>query len=289
MDDRFEERRYPLAYFIRWKRKQEGKNVKKWTLFVGLVVVVSSFVAAGAQQDGAPYFPLTKGSKWTYESATKAVVNVGGMEINVQDSKGTTTEEIVGDSEDVKDPKGVMVQRSVKSEKGIVNGQDGQMDVTETIHIGWNGEWLSLHQQKIEGVPGRAAHTEKYSPPLRLLKKTLKEGDTWEVGTLRQEKLSMPMRVKVAAFEDVTVPAGTFKQCLKLVQEVTEPSGQVEGGGFVLDVKKGNLTSTAWHAPGVGLVKEETKLNFTLEAMGMVVEFQQTQNRALQAGYRVAK
>lgn len=263
--------------------------MKKWTLSVGLVVVVSSFVAAWAQQDGEQYFPLTKGSKWTYESATKAVVKVGGMEITVVDTKGTTTEEIMADSEEVKDPKGVMVQRSVKSEKGIVNGQDGQMDVTETVHVGWNGEWLALHQQKTEGVPGRAANTEKYNPPLRLLKKTLKEGEVWEVGTLRQEKLSMPMRAKVAAFEDVTVPAGTFKQCLKLVQEVTEPTGQVEGGGFLLDVKKGNVTSTAWYAPGVGLVKEETKVNFTLEAMGMTVEFQQTQNRALRAGYQMAK
>ena len=263
--------------------------MKKWTLSVVLVVVVSSFVAAWAQQDTAQYFPMTKGSKWTYESTTKVVVNAGGMELNVQDSKGTTTHEIVGDSEEVKDPKGVMLQRSVTSEKGIVNGQDGQMDMTETVHVGWNGEWLSLHQQKTEGVPGQEASTEKYAPPLRLAKKTLKEGDTWEVGTLRQRKLSMPMRVKVAAFEDVTVPAGTFKQCLKLVQEVTEPTGQVEGGGFILDVKKGNLTVTAWCAPGVGLVKEETKVNFTLEAMGMVVELQQTQNRALQAGYQVAK
>ncbi|MCS6862084.1 MAG: hypothetical protein NZT92_17405 [Abditibacteriales bacterium] len=263
--------------------------MKKWTLVVGLVVVLSSFMVVWAQQDGAQFFPSTKGSKWTYESLTKAVVNVGGMEINIVDTKGTTTEEVTGDSEEVKEPKGVMVRRSVQSEKGIVNGQDGQMDVTEATHVGWNGEWLMLYQQKIEGLPGRATIAEKYNPPLRLLKKTLKEGDTWEVGTLRQEKLSMPARAKVAAFEDVTVPAGTFKQCLKLVREVTEPTGQVEGGGFLLDVKKGNMTSTQWYAPGVGLVKEETKVNLTLEAMGMVVEFHQTQNRALQAGYQVAK
>jgi hypothetical protein len=124
---------------------------------------------------------------------------------------------------------------------------------------------------------------------LRVLKKTVKEGDTWELGTPRQGKLSLPTRVKVAAPEDVTVPAGTFKQCLKVVEEVAEPKGQVEGGGFVLDVKKGFITTTSWFASGVGLVKEESNVVMTLEVMGMQVELTQTHTRALKPGYTVSK
>ncbi len=263
--------------------------MKKWTLGAGLcfVVVVSAVMVAWAQQDAAPYFPMTKGSKWVYESSTKASVEFGGNTLNIQDSKGTITEEIVGPSDQVTNPSGVLARRSTLSEKGVVDGQERNLEVKETTHAGWVGDYLSVFQESTEGG-NRKTPTEKYDPPLHLVKKTLKEGDNWEVGTIRQDKLSLTARVKVVASEDVTVPAGTFKQCLKLVTEA-EPKGQVEGGGFVLDVKKGNLTSTAWYATGVGLVKEETKLSLTLEVMGMMVEFQQSQTRALQPGYQVAK
>jgi hypothetical protein len=277
-----------LSSLILIVRTQEGWDVKRFKgglIFVALVSVVTAWA-----QETTQYYPLTKGSKWVYDSTAKITVDLGGMAMDFQDTKGTTTIEIVGPSEQVKNPQGVVVQRIAVNEKGTVQGQDDKWNPVTIQHIGWAGEWLSMFQERREGIPGQLALTEIYNAPLRLVKKaTLKEGDSWEVGTVKQGKLSLPTRVKVAAPEDVTVPAGAFKQCLKLVTEVTEPKGQIEGTGIVLNVKKGKYTTTSWYAPNVGLVKEESASSMTLEVMGMVAEVQRTATRVLQPGYKVAQ
>jgi hypothetical protein len=237
----------------------------------------------------ATYLPLNAGNRWTYVSITQAFTEVGGTRLPLQDTRGTITVEIIGPSDQVSTASNVMVQRSVLSERGTVGGQFDELNMVETWHLGWAGDWLSLYQEDMQEDPTEDAKTQRYSPPLRLLKKTPKDGDSWDVGVQRAQRLSLPTRARVAEFEDVTVPAGTFRQCAKLIVEVTDPRGQIESEGLVLNVRGGRIVSTRWLAPGVGVVKEELTMTMTLEVMGNVLQMQRTHTQVLQPGYQVAK
>ena len=237
----------------------------------------------------ATYLPLTAGNRWVYTSSTQAFTEVGGTRLPLQDTRGTITVEIIGPSDQVATASNVMVQRSVLSESGTVGGQFNALNMVETWHLGWAGDWLSLYQEDMQEDPTEDAKTQRYSPPLRLFKKTPKDGDSWDVGVQRAERLSLPTRARVSEFEDVTVPAGTFRQCAKLIVEVTDPRGQIESEGLVLNVRGGRIVSTRWLAPGVGVVKEELTMTMTLELMGNVLQMQRTHTQVLQPGYQVAK
>lgn len=235
------------------------------------------------------YIPLTAGNRWVYTSSTQAFTEVGGTRLPLQDTRGTITVEIIGPSDQVSAAPNVMVQRSVLSESGTVGGQFNALNMVETWHLGWAGDWLSLYQEDMQEDPTEEAKTQRYNPPLRLFKKTPKEGDAWDVGVQRADRLLLPTRARVAAFEDVTVPAGTFKGCAKLIMEVTDPSGQIESEGILLNVRGGRVVETRWLAPGVGIIKSELTITMTLELMGNLVQIQRTQTYLLQPGYRVEK
>ncbi len=261
----------------------------KWTfgLTLGVMALVSMMVAVGAEE-ATSYLPMAKGNKWTYESTSRATAVVDGMEMEVLNTKGTTTDEIVGTSDQVTDPKDVLLYRSVSSGKGAVQGVESSLELKMDSHLKWANDTLLVYQEKTEGLPFQEVLIAKYEKPLLVLKKTLKEGDVWEAGTMRLGKLEMPAQIKVSATEDVTVPAGTFKKCLKIVTEVTQISGSINGPDVVLEVRNGTMTKTSWYAPGVGLVKEESTWTMSLDAGGTQVSFQYIKSRALQPGYKVA-
>jgi len=233
------------------ERRSMSKRLAPAALVAGLVLAAAVVHA----QDAAKYFPLTKGDKWVYASKSKTHATVNGQDLEIQNTSGTETREITGPSEKVVDPKGVVVQRAVIEEKGKLQGNDGEIKVTITSHLGLQEGTVWLYQQTSEGLPGQTADEQKYHPALVLYKAGVKQGDPWDIGTLRQQKLLMPAKGKIVGMEDVKVPAGEFKGCVKMVVEATEPTGQIEGQGFNFDVKKGRATDTAWYAEGVGLVK----------------------------------
>jgi hypothetical protein len=235
------------------------------------------------------YLPMTAGNRWVYASSTQTFIVADGRRIPVQDTKGTLTDEIVGPSEQVTTPAGVMARRSTLSERGMLDGQFNEINMVQTSHVGWVGDWLSLFQEEVIGDATQEPSAEVYSPPLRFLKKTLNVGDTWNVGIERQEGLTLPTRARVLELEDVAVPAGTFKQCLKLMNEVVEPRGRIKNEGLELNVTRGRIVETLWFAAGVGVVKAELTATMTLDLMGVAIEMQRTHTLVLQPGYRVVK
>jgi hypothetical protein len=84
-----------------------------------------------------------------------------------------------------------------------------------------------------------------YTPPLEYPGK-MTVGQSAEA-TLKMrrgdQEFESTTKLELTAVEDVTVPKGTFEGCLKLV--TTRSFG------------RGEMTSTAWYAKGVGQVKTE--------------------------------
>jgi len=61
--------------------------------------------------------------------------------------------------------------------------------------------------------------------------------------TRRDEEVDITLKVQLAALETVTVPKGTFADCLKLV--------------YTTSYGERTMTRTVWYAKGVGMVKTE--------------------------------
>lgn len=105
----------------------------------------------------------------------------------------------------------------------------------------------------IQGI----AATIDYSPPETFLPVPIELGTEWTVtGEARLGFLSIPVTnvAKVVTVEDVTVPAGTFHDCIEIEQELSA-SG----------VLSFSTQSTMWLAPDFGLVK-------SLNSSGVVFE-----------------
>ncbi len=89
--------------------------------------------------------------------------------------------------------------------------------------------------------------TIDYSPPETFLPIPIKKGSAWTVtgeARLGVIPIEVTNAAKVVEIEDVTVPAGTFHDCLKIEQELST-SGLV----------KLSTQSTMWLAPDIGIVK----------------------------------
>jgi hypothetical protein len=86
------------------------------------------------------------------------------------------------------------------------------------------------------------------------LNKELKTGNTWEgtfKTTLMMEEVSVPMTYEVQkGKETVTVPAGTFDKCIKVVGK-----GEVEREKGLFGTVKLTVVKTEWYADKVGLIK----------------------------------
>ena len=99
--------------------------------------------------------------------------------------------------------------------------------------------------------------TIDYSPPETFLPIPIKKGSEWTVtGEARLGVIPIEVinAAKVVEIEDVTVPAGTFHDCLKIEQELST-SGLV----------KLSTQSTMWLAPDIGIVKAINSSNVIFE------------------------
>jgi hypothetical protein len=84
-------------------------------------------------------------------------------------------------------------------------------------------------------------------PKVYYLKDPVDRGTTWDIVTrMGDRELKVNLTVESVA-EEVKVPAGTYKDCVKIRHEGTGRSGK--------DGETTSITAYEWYAPGAGLVK----------------------------------
>ncbi len=150
------------------------------------------------------YFPLKLGTKWSYEAK--------------QAGKTIKLENQIAKIETI-DGKSLSVLE--KSVNGTVAG---------TEHLAATDKGVFRH--RVDGT--------ELSPPVCVLKSTLKKDDTWESeSTIANEQIKV--KAKVLDAEEVTVPAGKFK-AFRVEVEYSVAGMQA--------------TLTFWFAPDVGIVKQ---------------------------------
>ena len=123
--------------------------------------------------------------------------------------------------------------------------------------------------------------TIDYSPPQTFLPVPIGLGSEWTVsGEAKARLLGLEIKIEVAntakvvAIEDVTVPAGTFRDCLRIEQQL-----QIQLSPALATIP--STSSTMWLAPDIGIVQALNSdnikfelINYDLTIDGIVVAVQ---------------
>lgn len=260
-----------------------------------LICILSAGVAhaADVKLDKGP-MPLAVGNKWEYSVTQNGIMSVSDGDKSKSTeirSTGSSVEEITGIKE--RRPNGDVVYEDLlttKTSKGI-NVEATGSTVESLLMKSKDG--ICILGSKSTGMDGLlTGEWVHYSPPLVMYGSGLEAGTKWKIGTVREGKLTMPMFAQVAGTESVTVPAGTFDDCLKVFITCSHVSGTMGSGNDTAEITEGKSVTTIWLAPGVGVVKEDNilqaKMEFPADDQGRTFSMTGTQRKIkeLQPGYK---
>lgn len=200
--------------------------------FVSLILLALPIWGAAEEPTKPDYFPLAPGNTWAY----KTTFETKGEKTPDALTKVTTTKQVV--KVEMQDGKTTATLESAL-DFGMPVG-NGPEKTREVILADGTG----VYNPRPKG-----SQSDQATP---LFKYPLKPGVIF-TGTVREGDVEVTTQVTVREMVEVVVPAGTYKA---VPVETTVTS------------KAATLTSMAWYASGVGLVKQTyltEKLTITLE------------------------
>ena len=184
------------------------------------------------------YFPLDKGLHWAYQ--------VTITQPHRADSKTLTIENVA--TESVQDTPTTVRRTSDGTDYYIARQQDGLYRIAKRSVVELVPQRDEMPRMVLPATVRQAIGKtwSNVSMPY-LIERVFEGNDEITAGSLR-----FPMTYTLTSVnETVSVPAGTFTQCV-LVEGQTDLS-------LYTDVRKGHslvpITTREWYAPGVGLVK----------------------------------
>jgi hypothetical protein len=220
----------------------------RW-IILGLWIVATSARAADSSP-AKPLYSLAPGTRWSYDR-TQEIVQIIGSKTNVTHVTGTDEEEILPAPAHYKQNGDTVLSRSIsKEQRETDSGMDESGGGTVLI-LEWRRGDLYLHGGRIWIDGSYSEGMNLYQPALPYLKSSAHPGEAWKVGTQKNMALDLPTTAVMDVPETVTVPAGTFTNCLKVVYKSV-----VESLINETRVESGNVQDTIWYAKDVGVVKE---------------------------------
>ena len=251
-----------------------------------LILILLTLSATAAQKN---VLPLAVGNRWEYSISEKGVMSSGegknshSMEMS---SVGTCVEEVVSIKEHRKDGP-VYEYRSVTKMDAGLNTEASEATDEELLLASDKGVFITA--TKASGLGGVLSNEwVRYDPPLLTLGSETKPGSKWKIGTIQDGDLRMPMEAQVAGTETVTVPAGTFENCVKIYVTCRKVTGTMGSGADLAIIKSGKSVDAIWMYPGVGVVKEEDILQTKMQFGdgGPIMTGTQRKVKELLPGYR---
>lgn len=199
--------------------------------------------------------PCAVGNKWQYDTVkiTRASIQHQGRPLaSMRDaSSGLSTYEIASVDTQV-NPAVYEYSETVTMRSG--SGPEETDKVQLAITVGPDGmRILSTYQE-----PSGDEKPEKqiYDPPLLYYSPAAASGSAWQVGTTRDGETKTVLAARGANRETITVPAGTFKDCLKVIYSSDDISGTIQMWEKTFTITAGRSRGIYWIADGVGVVKE---------------------------------
>ena len=200
------------------------KQSKRFVIIFSIILIASMlFMLGGCGSDSgtdngngggeviilsSDYFPLDTGNKWVYNNGT---VDIPGETYSFTGGTGKR-----------------------------VNNSDANFCVSQDFFVAHGPEGLVLY-----GVYDEDDGTYKDMMPAQgsfiFLPKEMRVGDSWKIATD-----SWTITYHFIGLETVTVPAGTFPDCLKIKADVIDT-----------DDNPGSYTTIFWYAKNVGQIRVE--------------------------------
>jgi len=193
--------------------------MKKFTMIKIIVLAMLLLFGTGLIA-GDDYFPLKKNYKWNYDVIIGEDKTVENFETRKLGKKKVIPQKVtIGDA--------VSFDYLLDTKKGLVlyatqSSTDPEPVILDTL--------------------------------VYLYKKPFKAGTTWKsdiTSTLLMESVSVPLTYEIQkAKETITVQAGTFEKCIKIIGK-----GWIEKDKGLLGTIKLEIVHTNWFAPNVGFIK----------------------------------
>lgn len=210
--------------------------------FIALLAATLAAPASSAS-DLAAYFPSEAGRTWRYATVKHSTLTAGS-ESRKSEKRGEVAEKMQGPSEH-----GTVAVSRVVTEQ---NSTMGKVRVESVVHVRIAPEAISV--AAIE-LPRQGVQT--LSPAQPLLLRTVPGPNVEGM----QGSLRLTTRLSSQSPSQTESPLGAFPDCI-----VTETTGSVSGNLNGAPVKGGSIVVKAWYARGVGLVREERTLEFSVAA-----------------------
>ena len=235
--------------------------------------------------------PCAVGNRWEYDSVRllRAKITMDGrtMATLYDPSSGTSVYEVAGS--DTKSKPTVYDYREtvhLVSLNGNADDSKTQMNVTNENGI------LKIFSTMHDGTGEKATEKQSYDPALIYYTRDAVSGKSWDVGTMVDEDIKTPVSAHGAGKETVTVPAGTFKDCQKVIYSSDDVSGTMQLWGQTFTLTKAHTRGVYWVADGIGVVKELEVNTSSAQAPGpdgkqVTVEYADCTVSELKPGYTV--
>jgi len=197
-------------------------------------------------------FPCATGNRWEYET-----VRLQNAQMKVGAAVASTSREVQS---------GISVYQVIAGPvDGVYDYQElvtltdssGKTQTDKTlIKFGLDSKGLYLNSIVNQSSNDSSPVTQEYTPPLFYFSANADKGKPWDVGVFRDKALTEPFKAKSAGRENVIVPAGLFKNCLKLIYSSEGASGTFKISSIPFKPTGGRSINIYWVAEGVGIVKE---------------------------------
>ncbi len=216
---------------------------------VGLVVL-----ACGCASAATEIIPTSVGNKWEYSCVKLIRATIRHRDRTMATFKDTSSGQSIYEvvSVDTGAAQPVYDYRETTEMYSTSGDSNSDKDELKITHDDAGLRILSTYGESGGGEPDR----QTYDPPLLYYPKDAAVGNSWEVGTVRDTTTSSVIAARGVGIESITVPAGTFKDCLKVVYSSENVSGNVDMWGKTFDIVSGRMRGVYWIANGVGVVKE---------------------------------
>ncbi|MCE5314255.1 MAG: hypothetical protein ABFD49_11335 [Armatimonadota bacterium] len=209
----------------------------------------------------------TPGNKWEYDrwKLLNASIEVGGKTLATMHdaSAGSSVYEVL--SQEAGSSPVVYNYRETQNTKST-NGS--ALDTTSDMRITCGDDGLRVLSITEDSSTEKEPDKQTYDPPLFYFNAAAVSGKSWEVGMMKSGDIKSFVNAKGAGRETVTVPAGTFKDCLKVIYSSDDISGTIDMWGKSFTINSGKRRGIYWIADGVGVVKEMEVVTSGAESTG---------------------
>jgi hypothetical protein len=225
----------------------------RWALLI--FWMIAGTARAADQTTARPLYSLAPGTRWSYDE-THETVQIFGSKTNVTHMTGTVDEEVFQAPAHYKEYGNTVLLRSTAKERREAEGGSSDVSGGYVQVFEWRRDDLYLHGVRVWIDGSYSEDMNLYQPPLSYLKGTARAGESWAVGKQKNMGAELSTTARMEGMETVTVPAGTFSNCLKVVYTSPKMSGAMGNSDGAPRIEDGNVQDTIWYMKDVGVVKE---------------------------------